>query len=86
MCENWELLQQHFSDASEATMAQSLRKMTKEKISVRLSSKRNSVEFRMFMYHVQRKKKRGKWKQPALIRRLKFKNKHIDKQAQDEGI
>lgn len=57
MCENWELLQQHFSDASEATMAQSLQKMTKEKISVRLSSKRDSVEFRMFMYHVQRKKK-----------------------------
>lgn len=58
MCEIWELLLQSLSEASEATMAQSLQKTTKKKNSVRLSSKRDNVEFGMFMYCVQRKKKK----------------------------
>lgn len=55
MNENWELLQQSLSEASEATVAQSHKKMTREKNSVRLSSDRGSVKFRMLMYHVGRK-------------------------------
>ena len=54
MNENWELLQQSLSEASEAAVAQSHKK--REKNSVRLSSKRGSVKFRMLMYHVGRKK------------------------------
>lgn len=77
MCENWELLQQSLSEASEATMAQSLQKVTKEKNSVRLSSKRDSGLWNVYVLCSEGKKKKEKWKQPALFRRLKFKKKNI---------
>lgn len=47
--EDWELLQKSLSEASEATTAQSHKKMFREYMSVRLSSERGSVKFRVLI-------------------------------------